>query len=706
MPIFKRSTTATSLSTVMASLALLAAPLITSVTFASAEPEIPVLSPESVHKKTLKAVVKSLRLGHYSKVQIDDEFSSELLDSYLDQLDPNRLYFMASDVAEFERYRTSLDNALREQNLAPAFSIYNRMQQRTQERLHYLLRQIDAGLERLDFNRAEALNADRKQARWASNLNEMDDLWRKRLKSTVLNLKLSNKTLAEIEGILKKRYENQALRLSQATSEDAFQAYTNTLSRLYGPHTQYFSPRRSENFNIDMRLSLEGIGAVLQAEYENTKIVRLIPAGPAEKSGLLHPADIIVGVAQGDAGEMIDVVGWRLDEVVNLIRGPKQSVVRLSVIAAGSETGIPKEVRIVRNQVKLEEQAAKKRIIELDYLGKQQKVGVIDIPTFYIDFDALRNGDKNYRSTTRDVEKLLQSLIADNVEGVIIDLRNNGGGALREAIDLAGLFIPKGPVVQIKDTFGRIRIEYDQDPTFYDIPLVVLVNRLSASASEIFAGAMQDYNRGLVLGSQTYGKGTVQVLQPLSHGQLKLTRAKFYRVSGDSTQHKGVIPDIELPSLYDPEQIGESTADRALPWDQVAAVPHTRYPAINPFTQQLRAVHASRITSEPDFAAIQEQITYSRERRKNMVLPLQEDALKTMRSSDEQWRLDLENRRRAAKSEPLLGSFADLEKHAAKVEGHDEGPDAILKESSYLLLDLLSLSNATRVTQATNENLP
>ncbi|MEH6825429.1 MAG: carboxy terminal-processing peptidase [Motiliproteus sp.] len=654
--------------------------------------ELQQLAPSEAHGDTLKALAKTLRFGHYKKRYLDDELSSELLDAQIDQLDRSRLYFLRQDIDSFETDRNRLDDAIRSGDASPAFTLYNRYQQRVEERLNYLLAEIGQGLGQLNFERDESIKTEREDAAWSETTQELDELWRKRLKSTVLNLKLSDKSLEEAVGILTKRYQNQLNRLHQNTAEDAFSLFANAYASLYDPHTQYFSPRTSENFNINMRLSLEGIGAVLQSQEEHTKVLRLIPAGPADKQGQLKPADLIIGVGQGETDPIVDVVGWRLDEVVDLIRGPKNSTVRLEIQREGAEGKSSRTINIIRNEVKLEEQAAQKKVIELVREGQSHKIGVISIPTFYIDFRALQARDPNYRSTTRDVEQLLKELLAENIEGLIIDLRNNGGGSLKEAVELSGLFIPQGPVVQIKDTMGRIRVESDLDPKFFDIPLQVIVNRLSASASEIFAGAIKDYDRGLIVGSPTYGKGTVQALFPLDHGQLKLTQQMFYRVSGISTQNKGVHPHIALPDIYDSEKIGESSAKGALPWDEVKPLAHkniNRVPASQLATLEQR--HSQRAANEPNLIAILEGIKHRRERQFDS-LPLNENSLRELREQNETLQLAIENRRRSAKELPQLTSLAELESESNSTHAEiDLEKDPLLRESGEVMLDYLQI---------------
>lgn len=648
------------------------------------------------HSSTIVEIMESLKLSHYKRLEVNDALSHKLLNQYLDDLDPSRSYFYQADIEQFKQYDSTLDDALLDGDLKAAYEIFNLFQERSDERLNYALKLLESDF-KFDFTREETLTADRSESAWITSREAMDDLWRKRIKSALLNLKLADKTEAEARDILIKRYQNQQSRSHQVNTEDVFQSYANALTSQYDPHTQYFSPRRSENFQINMSLSLEGIGAVLQSEEEFTKIVRLVPAGPAEKTGLLKASDLILGVGQGEDGEIEDVVGWRLDDVVQKIRGPKDSVVRLQVRSSDADDAPLRIVRIVRNKVKLEEQSAQKRILEVDYHGQKAKLGIIEIPTFYIDFAALQRGDKNYKSTTRDVEKLVKELEQEGINGLIIDLRDNGGGSLREANELVGLFISRGPTVQIRDQRGAIRVLGDRNPKIaYSGPMAVMVNRLSASASEIFAGAMQDYQRAIVIGGQTFGKGTVQTLQPLQHGQLKLTNAKFYRISGESTQHKGVIPDIALPTLYDLDEIGESALDGALVWDQVHKQPHGSFLGASPFLKTLIEQHQMRIKSNPDFVFMHEQVDHLQKRREKDQITLQESALQQERDESEQWQIDSENRRRVSKGLEPIAKLSELEDEQEKdAQGRPINPqsEAMLEESARILLDMVVLSN-------------
>ena len=647
--------------------------------------EIAALAPLPVHSNTTRNIVDALSSRHYVTTELNDLLSEQIYQGFLEDLDPSKSYLLASDIAEFDTLRYQLDDTLLRGDAKPAFIIFNRYHQRVLARFESILAQLEKGTDVFDFERDEFLELDREEAPWATNNAELDDLWRRRLKNAVLNLRLADKEPEKIQELLLKRYKNRLTRTRQTNSEDVYQLYMNAFTRTYDPHTQYFSPRTSENFNINMSLSLEGIGAVLQQEDEFTRVVSLVPAGPADKSKQVFPDDKIVAVAQGLEGEMIDVIGWRLDEVVQLIRGKKDTIVRLDVIPASStDSSESKIVKIVRNTVKLEEQSAKSEIIEVEQFGHKRKIGVIDIPAFYIDFQALQKGEKDFKSTTRDVKVLLADLIAEGVEGVVIDLRNNGGGSLQEARTLTGLFIDRGPTVQIRSKSNRVDILNDRDiRTIYDGPLAVLVNRLSASASEIFAGAMQDYERGVIIGSQTFGKGTVQSLLPMNRGQLKLTQAKFYRISGESTQHKGIIPDISFPSNFDLDSIGESTLDGPLPWDQISATRFRTKQMIGPLVTELDRLHKARVTEDPEFTYMADAAAYRKVRAQQTAVTLNESQrLKEKEDSDTFW-LALENTKRLQQGLPEIDSLDELQgdKEPVVAEIDDSGATGITTDA-------------------------
>ncbi len=650
------------------------------------------LEPAAEHALTNRAVVHHLYQHHYSRKYLNDEFSEKVYKRYLDILDNTRSYFTASDIKEFEATRLTLDDAIKTNDLDPAFLIYNRYRQRAIERLDYALAIIDKGIVSFDFTKNESLDLDREKASWAESSSDLDQLWRKRIKNTVLNLKLAGKKDPAIKELLIKRYDSQLNRIKQINSEDAFQSYMNAITYTFDPHTQYMSPRNSENFNINMSLSLQGIGAVLRSENENTIVERLVSGGPANKAGQLKPSDNIVGVAQGQK-EMVDVIGWRLDEVVDLIRGPKDSTVRLSIVSGSGQTETHKVISIVRDEVKLEDRAAQSEILEIKRDDRSYKVGVIDIPAFYADFEAKNANDPNYRSTTRDVSTLIKGLQKDNIDGLIIDLRNNGGGSLAEVNNLVGLFIPQGPTVQVHYSFGHTQVLADKDPAqLFKGPLVVLTNRLSASASEIFAGAIQDYGRGLVVGSQTFGKGTVQTLIPLFRGQLKVTNAKFYRISGESTQHRGVIPDILYPEIYDTDKIGESALEEALPWDKIKASKYTSETDITKLLPAVLEQHNKRIDNDPDFAYLNEQVVFLKELRGDTTISLNSKTRETERKAMESRRLGLENKRRIAKGlEPLKELTEDSDEKSGDDEDKekDSSQDALLHEGGEILVDFM-----------------
>lgn len=677
------------------------------------------LAPTEAQSATLKELVEVIEERHYASRRYDDGLSAQHFAAYIDALDPQRMFFDAADISEFAKWRLELDNAGRSGNLDPAFTMFDRYHQRLKERLESILASLPDTLASFDYSVEEFLVIDHSLMPWADDTSELDDRWRKRLKNQALSLKMADKAPEEIPITLERRYQNQLNRLDQYNAQDVFQIYANTLAEQYDPHTNYFSPRRAENFDINMSLSFEGIGAILQIDDEYAKVARLVPAGPADKQGQLRPSDLIIGVGQGDEGPIEDVVGWRLDEIVDLIRGPQNTTVRLEVIPGKGKTDERRVVPIQRNEVKLEEQAAQKEIIEFeDESEVKHRIGVIDIPAFYIDFEAYRRGDKNYRSTTRDVKRLIDELVAAGVEGLVIDLRDNGGGSLQEANQLTGLFIEYGPTVQIRSAESRVwRDGKRRRSNYYEGPLAVMINRLSASASEIFAGAIQDYGRGIVVGEQSFGKGTVQSLVPLQEGQLKITESKFYRISGGSTQHKGVLPDIDYPSVFDPAQIGESALDNALSWDQISPARFNRYQDYNTILPGLMARHQQRAANDPDYRYLEDQVEMAREARKVSALPLQESGRLAMRDEQEAKALAIENRRRSAKGLATLESLASAnddaegamtptEQTTTTSEPSSESPedtreeataDVLLLETGRILVDSVAMRPDTSI---------
>ncbi len=680
-------------------------------TATSADSEQTGISYSKAQAKTAREIIDRLTRYHYQELPFDDDLSSTLLDQYLENLDPGKSFFTQQDVDSFEKYRLTLDDQLKKGDLAPGFAIFSRYQQRLVERLEKNLAQLPQQIKNFDYKKDEELTLDRADMPWPQSAKEADDVWRQRVKASALSLKLADKKPDEIEKVLSKRFAGQVKRLQQMNNEDVFQVFVNSLAQLYDPHTSYLSPRNSENFNINMSLSLEGIGAVLQSEDEYTKVVRLVPAGPADKQGAIKPADRIIAVGQGDKKNLVDVVGWRLDEVVDLIRGPKGTKVRLQVIPAGAASeDETKLVTIERNKVKLEEQSAQKEVIELVQGDQLYKIGVIDIPAFYIDFEALRRRDPNYKSTTRDVKRLIDELVAEGVAGIIVDLRDNGGGSLREANALSRLFIDSGPTVQIRHANSRV----DREPksrsngAYYDGPLAVVINRLSASASEIFAAAIQDYERGVIVGSQSFGKGTVQSLSPLTEGHLKLTESKFYRVSGDSTQHRGVIPDVLFPELYDTDEVGESALEKALAWDTIHAVPHRNYYPIASILGALNEQHGVRAKADPDFIFLQDQIALLAKARQRKTLSLNEAVRLKQKAADKSAELSIENKRRSAKGQELLTELDDeteeedavSQAEVAEDKDDDDAPDAFLQEAGNILLDSIMLFKQHVVSQS------
>ncbi len=627
---------------------------------------------------------------HYKKQPLTDSLSVEIFNEYINNLDNNKLYFLASDIEGFEKYRDKFGGYLKNGNLASAFEIFNVFKKRLNERMKYI-----AGLlkHNFDFTINESFTPNREKAGWAKTPAELDELWRKRIKNDELNMILSGKDVKNAGDVLAKRYHNYHKIILQYDAEDVFSLFVNSFTQVYDPHTDYFSPAAAQNFNISMKLSLEGIGASLRQDNDYTVVASIVAGGPASKSGLLKEEDKIVGVAQGDDSEVVDVIGWRLDDVIQLIRGKKGTVVRLQILHAKDGPGDPPTtIRLVRDEVKLEEQAAKDEILNVQENGMNFKIGIVKLPSFYTDFEGQRFGKPNYKSTTRDVRAILNKFKQEKVDGVIVDLRNNGGGSLQEAISLTGLFIKDGPVVQVKNSANMVEVNQDPDPNIvYDGPLAVIINRFSASASEIFAAAIQDYGRGLILGSNSYGKGTVQNMIDLNRsimvsdknlGQLKLTVAKFYRTTGSSTQRLGVKPDISFPSPYSSKEFGESSQKSALPWDQILPSNFNRFSNLAKVIPTLEEKHEKRIKNDPEYQYLLEELKEFNENRERKTISLNETIRKEEREKSEAVRKQRE--------EELAKSLG------IKIENKKEVDAAVtnikdyeLKESGRILADLI-----------------
>jgi len=645
-----------------------------------------------------REIFERLASRHYRSQEIDDALSDRYLDEYINTLDSGKNYFLQSDIDEFEKWRSKLDDLSKRGDIKPGFIMFNRVRDRAMTQLEKNITLLEDENYVFDFETSDSIMFDPELRSWFKTQQEASKFWEKRLVDSMIRLLLNEKDEADARELLIKRYRNQIKQFEQRDSQDVLQLYANALASLYDPHTSYFSPRTNENFQINMSLSLEGIGAELSTEDDYTKINRIVPGGPADLHGVLKAEDKIVGVGQAEE-DIVDVIGWRIDDVVALIRGAKDTTVRLQFIPSKGDSSNTKTITIVRDKVKLENKSAQSKILDVVHEGQTYKLGVIDIPAFYMDFEAYRARDPNYKSTTRDVYKLVEELKDADVDGIVVDLRSNGGGSLYEATSLTDLFIDYGPVVQIRDSDMRVqRNQRAYRRAAYNGPLLVMINRLSASASEIFAGALQDYGRALVVGSQSFGKGTVQDITALSSGQLKMTVSKFYRVSGDSTQHRGILPDISFPSLHDLDQVGESHQDNALPWDSIHRVPHQTKDELKGFIGPLTESHLERRKEDPDFASLIERIELSDSwaQEKSLSLNLEERRIRS-----ESWDLglfEIENRRLIAKGEV---PFDTLEAWRLSDEV-DEENDTELPEEQAQLQDQAEKEGA----EEEEENIP
>lgn len=671
------------------------------------------LVPKPKHKLTTNLITEVMEKLHYKKIRLDDNLSKDIFSRYLDNLDAGRNIFSKEDIDAIKKYETKFDDLIRDSNLDPAFEIFKLFRKRLEDRILYALSTLD---QKFTFDIDEEYVYDRAKEPWPENREALNTIWFKRVKNDVLSLRLAGKKNKEIKDTLQKRYERMSRNTAQLKAEDIYQIFMNSYTQSIEPHTSYFSPRTSEDFKINMSLSLEGIGAALRTDNEFTVVQKIIKGGPADMSGQLHEDDKIVGVGQGELGSFLDVVGWRLADVVDLIRGPKGSIVRLQ-IAAGSSSGLelpPKMVTLVRNKINLEEQAAKKTIIDIGVGKHKIRIGVIDIPTFYLDFDARARGDKDYRSTTRDVEKLVKDLNKERVDGIIIDLRGNGGGSLLEVTTLSGLFIKTGPIVQVKDTAGQIEINEDLDPEIaYEGPLAVLVDRDSASASEIFAGAIQDYGRGIIIGEPTFGKGTVQTLVDLNRfvpspsgnlGQLKITMAQFFRITGESTQFRGVIPDIIFPTYHDDEKHGERAFENALPWARIKGVNFNSNQMRDKALVFAKEQHKERLKTNTGFHIIQKESEKFTEANKKISISLFEKKRKVERDKAEQEQKELEIQLKIALGIPL-DKDKEKDKNKANKKANDDEENTeiskvLLLEAANILTDFIAKDKEIAIIQS------
>ena len=675
---------------------------------------------QSTTSKLVYGLLSDSRYAYRPRA-LDDALSQDIFKRYLEALDGGKQYFTAADIEKFGPYKTELDDAIRSGELAPAYDIFGVYRQRVGERVAFaraLLKQD------FDFTGDQRWEYDREKAPWASNAQELDGVWKKSVMNDWLRLKLAGQTPDEIRKTLDKRYATYQRSVNELKSEDVFQTFLNGYSSAIDPHTDYFTPKTAENFNQSMSLSLEGIGAQLQRQDDLVVIREIIPGGPADMNGKLKAGDRIVAVGQGKSGPMTDVIGWRIDDVVTQIRGKKDTQVRLEYIPAASGIdGKHALVTITRQKIKLEEQAAKAETITLPAADGEPewRIGVVKLPAFYQDFEGRRKNPNDYTSATRDIAKLLVKFKAENVDGVVMDLRNNGGGSLDEAVELTGLFIDKGPVVQVRESGGRVTVNADtKSGVAWDGPLAVLTNRGSASASEIFAGAIQDYGRGLVIGETTFGKGTVQNMVDLDRwpanetarfGQVKLTIAQFFRVAGGSTQHKGVVPDIAFPVSVDATEYGESTYDNALPWTKIAAVPHTQYGNFAPLLPKLESLHAARVAGDKEFQWWSQDVTDFRAEAAKKYVSLNEAERRAERDKQDAQRKQRQAERKMlglaldpladdAADDGLGASERDIVKDAAREKLADKRPDPLLRESAAILGDAIDVLGHDRTLSA------
>ena len=656
------------------------------------------------HSNISQRVTRLIEDLHYSRPRINNSFSSEILDKYLDTLDSNRLYFKLEDINSFSKFRYEIDNFSKEGDLQFILDIFDRLKIRTNERIKFA---IDSLKEEPDFTVDESFIFDRRDMTWPKSDEEINSIWRKRIKNDALGLMLTGKTWKETSEMLMTRYERIETSITQLDSDDIFETFVNSLANTMDPHSNYFSPRNSEEYRIQMSLSYDGIGASLRLDNEYVTVIDVIPGGPAQIGGQLKPEDRITAVGQGHDGELIDVIGWRLNDVVDIIRGPGGTVVRLQILPGGAPPGSSMTILdLTRDKVKLEEQAAKKELHEVTINDNLFKIGVIKIPSFYQDYEARNRGEEDYKSTSRDVKKLVDELKLENIDGLVVDLRQNGGGHLSEATELSGLFVDSGPIVQLIEARGNIQVLNDpSNGAIYDGPLTVLVDRFSASASEIFAAAIQDYGRGIVIGQQTYGNGSVQNLFLLDqfirspgNGQITLTIGKYYRITGASTQNRGVTPDIELPSMIDRFIIGESNRDNSLSWDQISPTRFISFSNLDDEIAILNHYFNNELASDPNIKYLIKNIERSNQNNSNNIISLNIDKRENEQQNQREIMLTFENERRKALNLSELNSVEDL--------NMSESEDILLNQTTKITAKMVSIKSADDWKDHITANIP
>jgi len=671
------------------------------------------IQPDEQQSIVCKTVAQLITNYNYKKVPLNDSLSAVVYNRYIKMLDESHNYFLASDIADFEKYKILIDDDVQNGNLTNIFYIFNVYQKRYLEHVRYSIAQID---DNFDYTKNETFTFDREDLPWAASQAAMDSSWKERVKYDLLNLKLANADMAKNKETLKKRYENLITQANKLNNTDVFQLFMDAFTNAIDPHTNYFDPANAANFNIDMSRQLEGIGASLLSENEFITIKTIVPGGPADKSKMINIDDRIVGVGQGKEGEFQNIVGWRIENAIALIRGSKGTIVRLEILPKGtSVSSKPKVVEMVREKIILKDQSAKKEIKTYNSNGKEFRIGVISVPAFYIDFNDYRSGNPNYKSTTHDVKLLIDSLKKQNVDGIVMDMRENGGGSLLEAVDLTGLFIKTGPVVQVRDSRDQVEVDKDEDPSIaYTGPLAILVDRFSASATEIFSGAIQDYGRGIIIGSQTYGKGSVQSPIDLDKvvnsslmerakalvsktkkptttgsqsvfGQLNLTTGKFYRITGNSTQHKGVMPDIQFPSVIPMDKYGEDTEPSAMPFDIIAKTDYAKVGDFSIVLPQLRKLHEQRMATSDNYKYLEEDIAEIKKHDADKTVTLNEEELKKQRDTDEKKAKVDEDKRRLAMGLPVLKK--------GQTKPRNEDLDFLKREAGQILTDYITLDN-------------